>query len=135
MSSAGRRGFEAFDSIHYVLEGSKWEGIDNMMSPTFPVGEAFTLTPPGGLRVPLGARSKQGFTLSSQGLSGDAAPRLLDRKITIYMFGEFYYKDAFKACHLTRFCFVIGRKSLHRNPRRDSHSPLLPQSTLAKLHR
>jgi hypothetical protein len=92
MSSAGRRGFEAFDSIHYVLEWSKWEGIDNMMSPTFPVGEAFTLTPPGGLRVPLGARSKQGFTLSSQGLSGDAAPRLLDRKITIYMFGEFYYK-------------------------------------------
>ena len=28
----------------------------------------------------------------------------------IYLFGSISYKDVFGACHLTEFCFVVGKK-------------------------
>jgi hypothetical protein len=111
-STAVRNGF-------YYL-GWSISGLNNTVSPPFPIGKVESLTPAQGMPINLGPHCKQDFILSSLGIGDGALDSVRNMDNVIYIFGRVSYTDVFKACHITEFCFTIGRESPHNNRNRIS---------------
>jgi hypothetical protein len=103
-------GETAARNVRYRLYYSNWNGLDNLDSPPGPPLPWMNVTPKGPLTVPIAPRSEQDSTLSSLGVGSDAIVGMMDRHLTIYLFGDISYRDVYNYCHYTRFCFNIGKK-------------------------
>jgi hypothetical protein len=84
-----------------------WYGADNFRSPTIP--EQMKMTG-GSTRISIGPRSKLEESLSNIGVTGDIIEALRSQTTALYTFGRIDYRDVFGYCHLTKFCFTVGRK-------------------------
>jgi hypothetical protein len=94
----------------YRIGYDEWHGSDNLSSPTGPTNRKW-VTPVEGAKISLGPRSEQTSVLSSVGIDKEIINQLKNRTAVLYVFGEVKYTDVFGYCHMTNFCFTVGRKN------------------------
>jgi hypothetical protein len=85
-----------------------WRGKDNLSAPEVPSNPKKFLPPD---HFSLGPKEKTDSTFSVIGVDGGIVDEIRNRTAAMYVYGAAEYKDTFGYCHLTEFCFVVGRKT------------------------
>jgi hypothetical protein len=98
-----------------------WLGYTSAVGPLAPDhppagSNLILLTHLGGMRASIGPRSKYDRTFSSLGIGQPQLEHVMSQQTIVYLLGSISYKDVFGSCHLTNFCFIIGKKAPNAVP-------------------